>query len=525
MNGPKNPEQLKTVIIFDTTLRDGVQATDINADQASALYVAENLAKAGVDVIEAGFPASSPPNFESVKDIAKKVAGPTIAAFARTNPEDIDQAGRALEPAEDRARINVCAPFSDLHIEKRLRTNRDSLLELAVRSTIQARKYTDDVQFSFEDSTRSDPEFLKSSVLAVAEAGATTVMLPDTVGARLPREYAEGLLPIREALDDNGFKHVVVAAHCHNDLGQGAMSTIDALRFGGARQADVTIGGYGERNGNTPLEVIAGVIAVKGGEIGRRTNVDPLQLRNLTHFVAPRALGPRASEKQPFVGRQSYEHGSGMHQHGVLRDERTFKDFSSATFGFDKSFEFKINDQSGKAGIKYELDRLSVDVNDDELILVTEAVKERSSGRGGQNLGHNELEELAGEITGTAIEDKFKMKAFEFSGDNEGHCKVELNINDVWKVVRSDGGVVDATQKAIGSITDVEFEFTGWDVDESHAESDAEIGVYVTVKYNGYEIMAYSKSKLIERASAEACLKAVNMIHRAEERAAPTLNT
>lgn len=516
-----NPEQeLTPVVVFDTTLRDGLQDPAVSATQANALYVAESLAEAGIDVIEAGFPASSPGNFATVATIAERVDGPVIAAFARTMPEDIIKAGEALGPAGERARINVCTAFSDLHIQERFHTTREKLLDGAVKSTEHALRYTDDVQFSFEDSTRADLEFLKESVLAVADAGATTMMLPDTVGAMLPRDYSERLLVIREALDARGFGHVVIAAHCHNDMGQGVMSSIDALRYGGARQVDLTIGGIGERNGNVPLEVVAGIIAVKGGEMGLRTNVDPMQLHHLAHEVAPKALGAYVSEKQPFIGASSYLHGSGMHQDGIMKHESTFKDFPSSIFGFDRLHAFMINDQSGKAGIRHELSALYVDLGERELKLVTDAVKERSTSRGGQNLGHNELEELASEITGEAIEDKFKLEEFEFRGDNEGVCEVDMTVNGQKITESSEGGVVDATVKAAKSLTDFEFKFKAWDPDKSHSHDDSagEVGIYVTMVHNGNEIMAYAKSKVIERASAEACIKAISMLQRIEER-------
>lgn len=519
MPEPNSPEQLRqpgNVIIFDTTLRDGIQSPDANANKENALYVAESLAEAGVDVIEAGFPGSSHGNFATVQNIAEKLDGPVLAAFARTLPEDIEQAAHALEPAGDRARINVCAPVSDLHIEERLGMDRKSLLKLAVKSTSQAKEYTDDVQFSFEDSTRADLEFLKEAVLAVAHAGATTMMLPDTVGASLPREYSDRLLEIRWMLDGNGFEDVVISAHCHNDLGQGVMSSIDALRYGGARQVDVTIGGIGERNGNTPLELVVGNIAVQP-ELGLRTNVDPVKLRNLTHSVAPRALGVRVAETQPFIGRKSYVHGSGMHQDGVIKNEGTFKNFSAFIFGFDKPFEFKINDQSGRAGVRYELSRLNVNVDDDELLRVTEAVKDLSINQE-RNLGHNDLEKLVSEVTGKEVEDKFKLEAFSFSGDTLGICEATLTINGQEKTVRSEGGVVDAARKAMQSIVGFEFNISGWHVDELEEGSDAVVDIFATVKHNGYEIDTHAKSPVSERAGVETLMHAVNVIYRAEER-------
>jgi 2-isopropylmalate synthase len=534
MPEPNSPEQLKPVKIYDTTLRDGIQATDINATQANAFYVAESLAEAGVDVIEAGFPSSSEGNFATVHDIAKKVDGPIIAAFAMTKPESIAKAGEAIEPAGGRGRINVCAPVSDLHIEKRLGIDRNSLLKLAVKSTEQATEFTDDVQFSFEDSTRADLEFLKETVLAVAEAGARTMMLPDTVGVLLPREYSKRLLAVREALDERGFTDVEISAHCHNDLGQGVMSSIDALRYGGAQQVETTIGGFGERNGNSPLEVVAGIIAVKGSDLGLSTNVDPLKLRNLVYNVAPEALGGRVSEKQPFVGSLSYMHGSGMHQDGIMKHKSTFKDFSSAIFGFDKPFEFKLSDQSGKAGVRYELaSTLNISVDESTLRQIADGVKKRSNARGNKNLGHNELEELVSEITGEKMEDKFKLEAFSFSGnseedaeviggvegDSEGICEATLKINGEEQSVVSDGGVVDAAKQAIEGLIGFKFDIKHWQVVELEEGSDAIVGVTATVVHNGYEINIFTKSKISENAGVEALMQAVNIIHRLEERA------
>ncbi|HEX5456347.1 MAG TPA: alpha-isopropylmalate synthase regulatory domain-containing protein [Candidatus Saccharimonadales bacterium] len=524
MPEPNSPEQLKPVKIFDTTLRDGIQATDVSATKANALYIAGSLAEAGVDIIEIGFPASNDGNLATVQHIAERVDGAQLAAFARTDPEDVAKAGYALAPAGDRARINICRPFSDLHIQKRLGSTREETVELAVRHTAQARELVDDVQFSFEDSTRAELKFLKESVLAVAHAGATTMMLPDTVGAMLPRDYSERLLAIREALDARGFGHVVIAAHCHNDRGQAVMSSLDALRFGGAEQVDVTIGGVGERNGNTPLEVVVGNLAVYP-EMGLVTNVDPTKLRNLAYEIGPKALGDgaRLPEKHPFVGEQSYAHGSGMHQHGVLIDELMFKDFKSAELGFDKPFQFKINDQSGKSGVRYELGTtLNMSVDEHTLQLITDAVKKRSTDRGGKNLGHNELEELTSEIIGEEVEDKFKLEAFSFTGDTQGDedglCTATVTINGQEKTVESKGGVVDAARQAIEELTGFEFNITGWHVDDLEEGSDAAVGIFATVKHNGYEVDTYARSKVSENAGADILMQAVNVIHRVEER-------
>lgn len=515
-----NPEAMERVIMFDTTLRDGAQDPAVSLSQEGAVQVAHALNKTGVDVIEAGFPVASDANFHTVKHVAEEVEGPVIAAFARTNDRDIDAAAEALEPAGSRARINVCAPVSDPHIEKRLGTDREGLIKMALDGTIRAAALVKDVQFSLEDFTRSDQEFAERVMLEVADTGATTIMLPDTVGAMTPRVYSEKLAKMREALDYHGFAHVKISAHCHNDKGLATANTIDAVLYGGAEQVEVTVAGVGERNGNTRLEEVSGILVVEQDK-GFSTGIDPKKLRWLTHTVAPKYLGIRVPEDRPFVGKKGYEHGSGMHQDGEAKLTNAYKPFDPELFGFDKTHRFPLSNQSGKAGVSNELGKLGFEIDESTLREISQAVNDLSDAEGGRNISHFELEELALEATGSVAQNAFVLdkNSFTFSSYRDGTSTSTLSINGKEATATSkEGGVIDAASAAITKLTGFEFEIREWSPEELEKGSNAEVVVFVTVGHNGDEIVTHGTSRRSEEASLKAIIRAVNMLHRAEER-------
>jgi len=308
------------VIVFDTTLRDGEQAPGFSMRIDEKLRMARQLARLGVDVIEAGFPIASDADAEAVRRIAGEVRGPIIAGLARCAPGDIERAGGALAPAE-RRRIHTFIATSDLHLERKLRITREACLAAAVDAVKQARQFTDDVQFSAEDATRSDLDFLCRVVEAVIDAGATTVNLPDTVGYGTPDEIEAFFRAIRERV--GGAHRVVFSTHCHDDLGLAVANSLAAVR-GGARQVECTVNGIGERAGNASLEEVVMVSRVRPDRAAFQTGIDTPQLFASSQLLAE-VTGEGVQANKAIVGRNAFAHEAGIHQDGVLKDRRTYE--------------------------------------------------------------------------------------------------------------------------------------------------------------------------------------------------------
>src|SRR4051812_1196157 len=308
------------VVIFDTTLRDGEQAPGFSLDVPAKLLLARALDALGVDIIEAGFPIASAADSEAVREIAAEIRRPVIAALARARTQDIEEAGAALKPAA-RARIHTFLATSDLHLATKLRITRERCLDLAVAAVRLARQFTDDVEFSAEDATRSDSDFLCRVIEAVIAEGATTVNLPDTVGYGTPEETREFFAAILQRVP-NADK-AVFSAHCHDDLGLAVANSIAAVQ-GGARQIECTINGIGERAGNASLEELVMAFRVRPDRLPYDTAVNSALLYDTSHMLTGLTSEPVQSNKA-IVGRNAFAHEAGIHQDGILKDPRTYE--------------------------------------------------------------------------------------------------------------------------------------------------------------------------------------------------------
>ena len=308
------------VRIFDTTLRDGEQAPGFSLRPDEKLQLARQLDALGVDVIEAGFPIASPADADAVRRIAGEVRRPIIACLARCRREDIDRAGWAIEPAA-RSRIHTFIATSDLHLQSKLRISRDACLEAAADAVRLARTYTDDVQFSAEDATRSDLDFLCRVIDAVILAGATTINLPDTVGYSTPDEILEFFTRIRARV--SGADTVTFSTHCHDDLGLSTANTLAAVQAG-ARQVECTINGIGERAGNAALEEIVMAFRVRADRMPFETTIDTTKIYPISQLLT-RLTGQGVQPNKAIVGRNAFAHEAGIHQDGVLKDRRTYE--------------------------------------------------------------------------------------------------------------------------------------------------------------------------------------------------------
>jgi 2-isopropylmalate synthase len=306
--------------IFDTTLRDGEQAPGFSLRIDEKLKLARQLRTLGVDIIEAGFPIASEADAEAVRMIGTQIHGPVIAALARCTPKDIDRAGWALAPAP-RRRIHVFIATSDLHLERKLRMTRDECLRSAMSAVRLARNYTDDVQFSAEDATRSDPQFLWQVIEAVIQAGAKTINLPDTVGYSTPDEVADFFRTVIARVPSSD--QVTFSAHCHDDLGLAVANTLSAINAG-ARQVECTINGIGERAGNASLEEIVMAIRVRGDRLPYSTGVETREIFATSQLLTA-LTGEGVQANKAIVGRNAFAHEAGIHQDGMLKDRRTYE--------------------------------------------------------------------------------------------------------------------------------------------------------------------------------------------------------
>jgi 2-isopropylmalate synthase len=320
----------RRITIFDTTLRDGEQSPGIALRPEEKAEVAEQLERLGVDVIEAGFAVSSPGDFEGVKAVAEAVERPTVASLCRTRKEDIDAAAEALANAR-RSRIHVFLATSPVHMEKKLRLEPEEVVEQARWAVGYARASVDQVEFSCEDATRSDPRFVARVCCEAVRAGATTINLPDTVGYCLPSEYAEFILEVRRLCPELG--SATLSVHCHNDLGLAVANTLAGLQAG-ATQAECTINGIGERAGNAALEEIVMALEVRNASFGMRSGVVTREIGNASRLVE-RLTGYAVQRNKAIVGANAFAHEAGIHQDGMLKDNETYQIMDPKTLGLE----------------------------------------------------------------------------------------------------------------------------------------------------------------------------------------------
>ncbi|MGB8258926.1 MAG: 2-isopropylmalate synthase [Terracidiphilus sp.] len=351
------------VYFFDTTLRDGEQSPGCSMTTQEKLTMAHALEDLGVDIIEAGFAMASEGDFAAIATITQAVRKPRIASLARAKTEDIEMAARALQFA-DRARIHVFLASSDLHLEYKLKMSRAQALESCGDSVRLARSLADDVEFSPEDATRSDRDFLVEMVRVAVEAGATTINMPDTVGYTTPEEYGKMFAEVRHrvpAIDEQG---IILSSHCHNDLGLAVANSLAAIE-NGARQVECTINGIGERAGNASLEEIAAALYVRGDRYGMNTNI---KLSNIypTSQVLGQIITFRPSPNKAVVGDNAFAHESGIHQHGMLANPLCYEIMTPQLVGVSKT-HLVLGKHSGRAALRHRLEQLGFAVTREEL--------------------------------------------------------------------------------------------------------------------------------------------------------------
>lgn len=347
------------VYVFDTTLRDGEQSPGVALNVAEKLEIGRALVDLGVDIIEAGFPISSPGDFESVNTLARELKGVTICGLTRAKREDIECAGEALKPAE-RPRIHTGLGVSDQHLERKLRMTREQALDVGVQAVKLAKQFADDVEYFMEDSGRADPNYVYQVVEAVIDAGATVINVPDTTGYTFPTEYMALIKGIIENVPNS--HKATFSCHCHNDLGMATANTLAGV-VGGARQVEVTVNGIGERAGNTALEEVVTAFVIRKNFFNVETNIKLNKLMEISKLVS-RLTGMMVQRNKAVVGANAYAHSSGIHQDGVLKDRLNYEIIAPEMVGAAKS-EIILTARSGRHGVKHRLAEMGFSFTDD----------------------------------------------------------------------------------------------------------------------------------------------------------------
>jgi 2-isopropylmalate synthase len=494
------------VIIFDTTLRDGEQSPGASMNAAEKLRLATQLEKLGVDVIEAGFPAASEGDLDAVSRIAAKLDKSQVAALARTSKDDIDRAWQAISHAA-KPRIHTFIATSDIHLEYKLKMTRAEVVRTAVEAVKYAKSFTDNIEFSSEDGSRSDRDFLCQVFEAAIEAGATTVNLPDTVGYAVPEEFAEMVSYVISHTPN--IDKAVFSVHCHNDLGLATANTIAAIKAG-ARQAEVTINGIGERAGNTSLEEV--VMALH-----TRQNILPATTAIKTHYIHPTSrlvsmiTGVMVQPNKAIVGANAFAHEAGIHQDGVLKNRMTYEIMKPETIGLSTN-KLVLGKHSGRHALRSRLKDMGYDLSGEELNLVFEKFKELADKK--KNIVDEDLEVIVTEgILRTA--DVFQLEYLHVTAGTTvlPMASVKLQING--RSVQSAGygnGPIDAAFNTIASLTDTRSELLRFSVSALTGGTDAQGEVTVRLRENGLMALGKGADPDIITAGAKAYLNGLNRL-------------
>ena len=524
------------VTIFDTTLRDGEQAPGASMTVDEKVRIAQQLAILGVDVIEAGFPVSSPAQTEAVERIVAEVDGPVTCALARTVDADLEAAGEALEGGTD-TRVHTFIATSDVHIEAKFQKlgdtmaeRRQAIIERAVEAIEHALTYTDNVEFSAEDAGRTDTGFLREIVQAAAEAGATTINIPDTTGYCTPSEYTDLLTTVREGLanpDD-----IILSTHCHDDLGLATANTLAGVKAG-ARQVECTINGIGERAGNAALEEIVMALKVRSDDFDASTGINAKHLTRTSQMVSA-ASGFPVQPNKAIVGSNAFSHEAGIHQHGVLKERSTYEIMSAADVGQDTE-QIRLGRHSGRHGLFNRLQAIGFEIaeeNESEIYQRFLDLADRKKEIFDEDLEsmmetvrQQDTPSLSGDALPNSASSEDAVVAYRLD-----HLSVQIETGEAPQVTlrlrRLDGsireetatgdGPVEAVYRAIDHAVDQPHTLAEYSIRSISEGADAQGEVEVRIRYGENHFSGQARDTDVIRASAEAYVDALNHLAAAQ---------
>lgn len=494
------------VKIFDTTLRDGEQSPGASMNTAEKLRIATQLEKLGVDVIEAGFPAASEGDFEAVSEIAKKITQCEIAGLCRTSKSDIDRAWAAITHAA-KPRIHTFIATSDIHMKYKLNMDREQVIKATIEAVTYARTLTDRVEFSAEDGSRSDRDFLCQVFDAAISAGATTVNLPDTVGYAIPHEFAELVKYVMK--HTSHMDKAVLSVHCHNDLGLATANTLAAIAAG-ARQAEVTINGIGERAGNTSMEEVVMALKTRPNFFPMTTNIDSTKIYPISRLVSM-ITGIIVQPNKAIVGANAFAHEAGIHQDGVLKNPMTYEIMQPETIGLSSN-KLVLGKHSGRHALKSHLKEMGYDLSDDELNLIFTKFKDLADKK--KHILDEDLEALVNEgILRTT--DIFCLQYLHVSSGTTVSpiAGVKMTINGrLIEGTAYGNGPIDAAFNAISELTRTGSELLRFSVSALTGGTDAQGEVTVRLRENGLVALGRGVDADIITASAKAYINGLNRL-------------
>jgi 2-isopropylmalate synthase len=491
------------VRIFDTTLRDGEQAPGIALTKPEKLEIAEQLAKLRVDIIEAGFPISSQGEFEAVREIADTVKGPVIAALARTATGDIERAAEALKGA-DRWRIHTFISTSDIQMGAMLKMSNQQVLQAIEDNVKLAKSYTEDVEFSAQDATRTELDFLLECYRLAVRCGATTINVPDTVGYATPSEFGELIRIVRGALPDE----IIISTHCHNDLGLAVANALAGIE-NGARQIEVAVNGIGERAGNCSLEEIAMIVRTRREHLGVTHGLNIKEITRTSRLVSM-TTGYSVQPNKAVVGSSAFAHESGIHQHGVLANRETYEIMDPVEIGLEGN-SLVLGKHSGRHAFVDALQKLGIELDDAALNRAFSRFKDLADRK--VHLTDQDLAAIVAEELGAADEDVFLLESVVVGGGTHLQPRATVHLKKGEETIEESAigdGLIDAAMGAISRAAGVQGSLVSFHVSAVTGGTDALGDVVVQVDVDGRRVTGRGVATDVVEASARAYLAAVN---------------
>jgi 2-isopropylmalate synthase len=490
--------------IFDTTLRDGEQSPGATMNIAEKVRIAEQLEKLNVDIIEAGFPISSEGDFEAVKAIARIIKRSEVAALARTNPKDIDQAWEAVKGAK-LPRLHTFISTSDIHLKHQLKKSKQEVIQMAARSVARAKRYTPNVEFSAMDATRTDVEFLSAVIEAAIRAGATTINIPDTVGYAIPSEFGDLIRTLRQRV--KGIEKATLSVHCHNDLGLAVANSLAAIQ-NGALQIECTINGIGERAGNTSLEEVVMAIRTRKDLFGFHTRLIPRHIYATSRLVS-KITGMVVQPNKAVVGANAFAHESGIHQDGILKEKLTYEIMTPESVGIPKT-SLVLGKLSGRHAFRERLRELGYRLSEADLERAFTRFKQLADKK--RDIYDEDIESIVVEEI-LRMPHRFKLVYINVVAGNITVPTATVQMEVDGQLVQEAGfgdGPVDATFKTIKKITRTKSKLLQFAINAITSGTEAQGEVTVRLEEKGSTVIGQGADTDVIVASAKAYINALN---------------